>query len=69
MLSPKLSKPAIPANALQRCPDLLPVEEEGADMWILTLWAEDTAIKYGECAVRHDALAKIVKIERGIDDE
>ncbi|WP_171255967.1 hypothetical protein [Acinetobacter baumannii] len=48
------SKPVIPANLLQPCPNLSEVEDTtGKDLMI---WSVDTVAKYNACKARHSAL-------------
>ena len=54
-----LSKPVIPANLLQPCPNLNEIEQ-GTGKSIM-LWAVDTVAKYNECDARHKALVKALE--------
>nr|WP_254799136.1 hypothetical protein [Acinetobacter nosocomialis] len=51
-----LSKPVIPANLMQSCPNLNEIEgTTGKDIMI---WSVDTVAKYNDCKLRHNAVIK-----------
>ncbi|WP_435369936.1 Rz1-like lysis system protein LysC [Acinetobacter baumannii] len=52
--STTLSKPVIPANLMQPCPNLN--EIEGTTGKDLMIWSVDTVAKYNDCKARHSAL-------------
>ena len=54
-----LSKPVIPANLLQPCPNLIEIEQ-GTGKAIM-LWTVDTMAKYNECDAKHAALVKALE--------
>ncbi|ENU4312544.1 hypothetical protein ACFH3E_001182, partial [Acinetobacter baumannii] len=54
-----LSKPVIPANLTQPCPNLN--ELAGTTGKDLMIWSVDTVAKYNDCKARHGALVKTLE--------
>nr|WP_228147327.1 hypothetical protein [Acinetobacter nosocomialis] len=54
-----LSKPVIPANLMQPCPNLN--ELSGSTGKDLMLWSVDTVAKYNDCKARHSGIIKALK--------
>ena len=54
-----LSKPTIPANLMQPCPDLNTLD--AGDGISLMRWSIDTVSMYNECKLRHAKLADVVR--------
>ncbi|HHP6995467.1 hypothetical protein [Acinetobacter baumannii] len=57
--STTLSKPVIPANLIQPCPNLN--ELAGTTGKDLIIWSVDTVAKYNDCKARHGALVKTLE--------
>ncbi|PZL92714.1 hypothetical protein DOL91_06005 [Acinetobacter baumannii] len=57
--STTLSKPVIPANLIQPCPNLN--EIEGTTGKDLMIWSVDTVAKYNDCKARHGAIVKALE--------
>ncbi|HEM6635633.1 TPA: hypothetical protein U2H88_003519 [Acinetobacter nosocomialis] len=54
-----LSKPVIPANLIQPCPNLN--ELAGTTGKDLMIWSVDTVAKYNDCKTRHIAIVKALE--------
>lgn len=54
-----LSRPVIPANLIQSCPNLN--ELTGTTGKELMLWSVDTVAKYNDCKARHLGIVKALK--------
>ncbi|MBP4149556.1 hypothetical protein ITF21_17180 [Acinetobacter baumannii] len=57
--STTLSKPAIPANLLQPCPDLNELAGTTGKDWMI--WAVPTVARYNDCKARHGAIVKALE--------
>nr|WP_247142057.1 hypothetical protein [Acinetobacter nosocomialis] len=51
-----LSKPVIPANLMQPCPNLNELTGTTGKGWML--WSIDTVAKYNDCKARHGGIIK-----------
>ena len=54
-----LSKPTIPANLVQPCPELNTLDSGDGES--ILRWGVDTVAKYNECKLRHAKLADVVR--------